>query len=172
MRRKQGMVNSPHQPTSNAQPGAPKNTVETPEERATIMKHYETARKELRDLLARKKQADKDLATLESQIYKLEGSYLEDTQQGGNIVRGFDGYIKGVTNNRKSHFSESDRLFSLSSVSYSESAVSASNGTPDPREKSNKKKRRQMTEDLQGSDSEGSATHYSSTKRARITYAD
>ena len=125
------------------------------------MKHYESAKKELRDLIARKKQADKDLAALESQIYKLEGSYLEDTQQGGNIVRGFDGYIKGLINNRKSTFSESDRLFSLSSVSYSESAVPMTNGTE------RKKKRRQTMDE---SDSDGS--QYASNKRARVTYAD
>lgn len=95
------------------------------EDRATTQRRYDTARKELRDLLDRKRQADRDLATLESQIYKLETQYLEDTQQGGNIVRGFDGYLKGMINSRKGHFNEQDRLFSLSSISFSEGGQSA-----------------------------------------------
>lgn len=138
------------------------------DERIQVEKHYETAKKELRELLIRKKQADKDLAQLEAQLYKLEGNYLEDTQQGGNIVRGFDGYLKGMVNSRKTQFSESDRLFSLSSVSYSETAQ------PDKEVKSGNKKRRKTIDDGNSSDEEdgvGSMTN-ASNKRARVTYAD
>lgn len=147
-------------PSSNNTP-APDSTVD----RLATQKHYETAKKELRDLIARKKQADKDLAQLEAQIYKLEGNYLEDTQQGGNIVRGFDGYLKGMINSRKSTFAESDRLFSLSSVSYSETAQ------PDKVVDKNKKRRKTIDA---GSDSDdGSVIQYpSSNKRARVSYVD
>ncbi|ORY81961.1 histone acetyltransferase subunit NuA4-domain-containing protein, partial [Protomyces lactucae-debilis] len=90
------------------------------EERAALQQRYTQSRQELKALITRKKQVDRDLAALESQIYKQETAYLEETQQGGNLVRGFDGYLKGIGNTRKSTFNEADRLFSLSSVSFSE----------------------------------------------------
>lgn len=157
--------------------GTAGTTGKTIEDRAATQKHYEVAKKELRDLLVRKKQADKDLAQLEAQIYKLEGSYLEDTQQGGNIVRGFDGYLKGLINSRKAQFSESDRLFSLSSVSYSETAQGADKSgndstTGNASTTGNKNKKRRKTIEVEGSDSDTSVQQSSNNKRARVTYAD
>ncbi|KAJ3415967.1 Chromatin modification- protein meaf6 [Chytridiales sp. JEL 0842] len=83
-----------------------------------IQKDLAEAEKELVELMNRKRQVDRALATIESNIYTYEGSYLEDTQQYGNIIRGFDGFVNNRNEKRKMKFSESDRLFSLSSVTY------------------------------------------------------
>ncbi|KAJ3071890.1 hypothetical protein HDU98_004651 [Podochytrium sp. JEL0797] len=78
--------------------------------------------KELQDLLAKKKQLDRQLATIEANIYTYEGSYLDDPN--GNIVKGYDGYVHGTrveTKYRKNKIPESDRIFSQSSVTYQKS---------------------------------------------------
>ncbi|ORY46522.1 NuA4-domain-containing protein [Rhizoclosmatium globosum] len=75
--------------------------------------------KELQDLLARKKVLDRQLATLETNIYTYEGSYLDDPN--GNIVKGYDGYVHAQRvepKQRKNKIPESDRIFSTSSVTY------------------------------------------------------
>ncbi|KAI8617881.1 histone acetyltransferase subunit NuA4-domain-containing protein [Chytriomyces sp. MP71] len=81
--------------------------------------------KELQDLLAKKKQLDRQLATIETSIYTYEGSYLDDPL--GNIVKGYDGYVHGggrerdTKSNRKHKINEADRIFSQSSMTYQKS---------------------------------------------------
>lgn len=87
--------------------------------------YYESLRTTLRGTLDKKRKLDDQLAALEDQIFKLEGAYLEETSNSGNIVRGFDGWVKGVSvggrsadDRRRGRIREEDRVFSRSSVGW------------------------------------------------------
>ena len=90
------------------------------------MPYYEKLRRDLRDTLSRKRVLDTQLSKLEDNIYSLETSYLEDTTSG-NIIRGFDNYIKGgasaAAGRKKTITTEQNRLFTNSSISYKPSDV-------------------------------------------------
>ncbi|KAJ1920993.1 chromatin modification- protein eaf6 [Tieghemiomyces parasiticus] len=94
----------------------PKDTVDDTSAKITA-ETLKDAEKELQDLLTRKRQVDRNLASLEASIYAFEGSYLEDTNQG-NIIRGFDGYLASRPTHKRPKVSENDRIFSNSSSTY------------------------------------------------------
>lgn len=111
------------------------------------MPYYEKLRRDLRDTLTKKRLLDQSLvciyrdkaigkatnlveqAQLEENILRVETSYLEETS-AGNIIKGFDNYIKGSTTTsmsgatgpgtarRKVAVNDADRIFSRSSASY------------------------------------------------------
>ncbi|OAL39305.1 hypothetical protein AYO20_01175 [Fonsecaea nubica] len=117
--------------------------------------YYEKLRRDLRDTLQKKRLLDRNLAVIEDQIYRQETAYLEETAIAGNIVKGFDNYIKASAvsaaassaggtvsgsavggglgaGRRKAVVNDTDRIFSKSSVSYMRDSDSPSSATSTP----------------------------------------
>jgi len=91
---------------------------------------------------------------IEDQIYRQETAYLEETSAAGNIVKGFDNYIKAsaVSSSansaggtisgsavggmgaarRKAPVNEADRVFSKSSIGYMRDSETPSSATSTP----------------------------------------
>lgn len=85
---------------------------------------FEAAKKELKQALDKKREADKRLAEVEVHLYQLEASYLTETtaNSGGNIITGFENYLKNQgIGRRKFEVTDSDRMFSASSTTYQRS---------------------------------------------------
>ena len=95
--------------------------------------YYESLRANLRQTLEKKRKLDEQLAAIEDQIFKAEGNYLDETAASGNIVRGFDGWVKGVQvggrggadDRRRGRVRDEDRVFSRSSVGWTKVSSSA-----------------------------------------------
>ncbi|WBW72888.1 Mst2/NuA4 histone acetyltransferase complex subunit Eaf6 [Schizosaccharomyces osmophilus] len=105
--------------------------------------YYESCKKELHDMLGKRHDLETSLMDIEDSLYQLEGNYLEKTSGTGNIIRGFDGLLKATGTNlrRRSEYVESDRLFSLSSLT-SPNARSVNYDLDDSTETSRRRKRK------------------------------
>lgn len=109
--------------TENVPPSTSANATATADQPGRP--YYESLRTTLRQTIDKKRKLDDQLAAIEDQIYKTEGAYLEETANSGNIIKGFDGWVKGVQvgqkaadDRRRGRFKEDERLFSRSSVSW------------------------------------------------------
>ncbi|KAI5846926.1 histone acetyltransferase subunit NuA4-domain-containing protein [Tricharina praecox] len=119
----------PEAPTIPATPVAKPVPVAQAHTREQAVAYYEKVKKQLRDLIHQKRHHDKQLALYEDNIYKAETAYLEDTQNG-NIIKGFDNYIKGGVTRRKTALNDTDRIFSLSSLTYATKLQQEQESTP------------------------------------------
>ncbi|KAF8392201.1 hypothetical protein HHK36_022543 [Tetracentron sinense] len=74
----------------------------------------------LASLMSKREKLQEELRNIEKQVYELETSYLQDSSQCGNVLKGYEGFLsstKSTTNLKRSRkFQPEDRLFSLSSV--------------------------------------------------------
>lgn len=82
---------------------------------------FRDTRAELAQLLKKKEEIEKSLFDIEEQIYAFETSYLKQTQDTGNCIRGWSSCLTNASGNhssvdKSSKFRESDRLFSYSSA--------------------------------------------------------
>jgi chromatin modification-related protein EAF6 len=107
-------------PNSTTTQAATNNTADQPGR-----PYYESLRASLRTILDKKRKLDEALSSIEDNIFKAEGAYLEETANSGNIVRGFDGWVKGVQvstrgadDRRRGRVRDEDRVFSRSSVGW------------------------------------------------------
>ncbi|KAI1118878.1 NuA4-domain-containing protein [Nemania sp. NC0429] len=87
--------------------------------------HYEKQRQYLKELIQSQKLFERQLVAQEQSILQKETEYLESTPYG-NIITGFDGYIKGSSTNATSQRKrtgpiDQNRIFSRSSISHNPS---------------------------------------------------
>ncbi|GIK01272.1 hypothetical protein Aspvir_005304 [Aspergillus viridinutans] len=131
-----GATTSTQTPSTNNPTTGNANTTTDPNSGNRGLPYYEKLRRDLRDALQKKRLMDKSMAQLEDQIFRFEQSYLEETT-AGNIIKGFDNYIKGSGSStglgasgialaggmggaarRKAQVTDADRVFSRSSASF------------------------------------------------------
>ncbi|KAG7530821.1 hypothetical protein FFLO_04800 [Filobasidium floriforme] len=81
-----------------------------------------TALDRLKSAIKAKRLADESLAQMELSIANLESNYLRETSGTGNIIKGFENYLKPTAAQlqRRNHpvVNDDDRLFSGSSTTY------------------------------------------------------
>lgn len=107
-------------------------TAVPPKEEKVDHQFYEELQAQLKEALTAKKAADKALAIVEDQIEKFEGipppaililsvSYLTETSASGNVVKGFENYLRAQARPHR-RVAESDiesqRIFSRSSLTH------------------------------------------------------
>ncbi|KAI8965947.1 NuA4-domain-containing protein [Daldinia sp. FL1419] len=103
--------------TENVQPGA---SGAANGDRQAGLSEYTKQRQNLKELLGKRKQQERQLAQLEQSIVDLEAKYLSNTRFG-NIVKGFDNYIKGTSSaaqRKQGELKDEDYIWSRSSISY------------------------------------------------------
>lgn len=92
---------------------------------APTMQLYREEQARLRQMLDKRAAIARRLANIESEIESKETAYLDSTPNG-NIIAGFDNYIKGTgaaAQRRKAGATEQNRVFSRSSISYRPGSV-------------------------------------------------
>ncbi|KKA27833.1 hypothetical protein TD95_003905 [Thielaviopsis punctulata] len=88
------------------------------------MQEYSKEQERLRELIEKQQQVAKRLALVEESIAQKEANYLDATPNG-NIIIGFDSYIKGINSaaqRKRQNAPDANRVFSRSSVSYRSTA--------------------------------------------------
>ncbi|WVQ73347.1 hypothetical protein IAR50_002915 [Cryptococcus sp. DSM 104548] len=89
---------------------------------ADAKKAQQAALQDIEAARFKKRTIDSNLTALEENLYLFEGSYLDESAaSGGNIIKGFDNYLKpntAHTHRKKLEVTESDRLFSNSSATF------------------------------------------------------
>ncbi|XP_042403508.1 chromatin modification-related protein MEAF6-like isoform X1 [Zingiber officinale] len=70
--------------------------------------------------MSKREKLQDELRAIERQVYDLETTYLQDSNQNGSVLKGFEGFLsssKSTANLKRSRkFQPEDRLFSLSSI--------------------------------------------------------
>jgi len=108
-----------------AENAPPATAIGTDDDPTRGMPYHDKVTQDLKAMLQKKRMLERTIAQLEDNIYKKETEYLEETPYG-NILTGFDNYIKGSSNaapgggRRRAGISETDRVFSRSSIRYND----------------------------------------------------